>query len=766
MFNFGQYRRLEKTARQEDTRTGQNDFYSIAMSQFNEIVQLEWEKPIFPVPLLDSPGESTQTYRYETESETYNTGATSVVHATRYTGENVRESVACKFVNWEALGTTGGGEALTKRKNRLLVEIKALKDLGARHPSVTSILDVSATLSPTHCRIVYPWHGGSLKTHLLQIEGQKIAQPQVVLGVFLKLFDAVAFMHSNGWCHRDIKPENICVILYPGEEWYRSHPVLIDFDYAVRTSPSNSGLRKLTGAVGSAGFIPPEMFTETQYDGKAGDMWSCGMTLLETVFGLSFFQESVIDNGPFSRSAMNDMDIFKGRTNRMIRVVRDACQELMASAGELAGWQEICGYLRRLLLISPGRRPTSSEMVAQALIDIRLCTQCFKDNLGSDHHDNVCGLTRIDSAEQTKRGREEQNLFDADLVLTSHFKGMFESVDCGLAELHVHLDGSLRPETFLELYSQKVKSGEGNLYTFESTDDVEKHLAFKIGWDLPRCLQSFATTLLVLQDKDALERVAYEICEDLYLKSNVTYAEVRYCPSLHRQEGLGDDDIIDAVCRGLSRAMESYPQCSFYQIVTILRDFGAEEAMVMAKLACKHGLDKLVVGVDLAGNEYDHPPEKFIEAFDFVYANGLGITIHAGEGKSEQAEKNIVTAVERLHATRIGHGVAARASGSLQSTLSAKNIAIEICPCSNVHTGSISSISDHPARAFFDAGITIVPCCDNSLLSQTTTRGEYQALAKACNFTNVELKTVAEKSHSAGFGPTKGNWETFQDKSI
>ncbi len=244
------------------------------MSQFNEIVQLEWEKPIFPVPLLDSPGESTQTYRYETESETYNTGATSVVQATRYTGENVRESVACKFVNWEALGTTGGGEALTKRKNRLLVEIKALKDLGARHPSVTSILDVSATLSPTHCRIVYPWHGGSLKTHLLQIEGQKIAQPQVVLGVFLKLFDAVAFMHSNGWCHRDIKPENICVILYPGEEWYRSHPVLIDFDYAVRTSPSNSGLRKLTGAVGSAGFIPPEMFTETQYDGKAGDMWS------------------------------------------------------------------------------------------------------------------------------------------------------------------------------------------------------------------------------------------------------------------------------------------------------------------------------------------------------------------------------------------------------------------------------------------------------------------------------------------------------------
>ena len=164
-----------------------------------------------------------------------------------------------------------------------------------------------------------------------------------------------------------------------------------------------------------------------------------------------------------------------------------------------------------------------------------------------------------------------------------------------------------------------------------------------------------------------------------------------------------------------------------------------------------------MVGVDLAGNEYDHPPEIFIEAFDFAHAHGLGITVHAGEGNSEQAKKNIVTAVEQLHATRIGHGVAARASASLLGTLSAKNIAIEICPTSNVHTGSTSSISNHPAKMLFDAGITVVPCCDNSLLSQTTTRKEYLALAKACNFTNLELKMVAKGSHSASFGPTVKN---------
>ena len=104
---------------------------------------------------------------------------------------------------------------------------------------------------------------------------------------------------------------------------------------------------------------------------------------------------------------------------------------------------------------------------------------------------------------------------------------------------------------------------------------------------------------------------------------------------------------------GLKRAMKTYPGASFFQIITILRDLGPEEALVMARLACKFKMDKLIVGVDLAGNEYDHPPEKFVDAFDLVFKNNLGITIHAGEGRTKQAEKNIIaSSCSSLH--RVG----------------------------------------------------------------------------------------------------------------
>ena len=141
-----------------------------------------------------------------------------------------------------------------------------------------------------------------------------------------------------------------------------------------------------------------------------------------------------------------------------------------------------------------------------------------------------------------------------------------ENID-GLCELHVHLDGSIRAETFIELYDDIVK-GE-----FKTVEEVKAQLAFQVGWDLPQCLKSFGTTLEVLQTKESLERVAFELCEDLYIHSKVTYAEIRYCPSLHRQKGLTDEETITAVASGLKRN-ENISRSKFFQIITILRDLG------------------------------------------------------------------------------------------------------------------------------------------------------------------------------------------------
>lgn len=177
-------------------------------------------------------------------------------------------------------------------------------------------------------------------------------------------------------------------------------------------------------------------------------------------------------------------------------------------------------------------------------------------------------------------------------------------------ELHLHLDGSLRPSTFLELHNAlpvpENGTEEKDPYghdvageNFRSVRDIEKRLCFVQGWDLKRCLASFGYTNKVLQTAEALERVAFECCEDLW-NDGVSYAEIRYCPSLHRANGLSLDAIVSAVARGLSRGNRTFapsgPPC-FNQIITALRDLGPAEALAMAELAVKHQkAGSLVVG--------------------------------------------------------------------------------------------------------------------------------------------------------------------------
>jgi adenosine deaminase len=211
-------------------------------------------------------------------------------------------------------------------------------------------------------------------------------------------------------------------------------------------------------------------------------------------------------------------------------------------------------------------------------------------------------------------------------------------------------------------------------------------------------------------------------------------------------------EAVEAVGEGLRHASDLYAPCQFYQIITCLRDFGSEEAQRMCSLAMRAGADQRVVGVDLAGNEHAHPPELFVEAFTSVFEQGsLGITIHAGEGTAEECAQNIKTSVELLHATRIGHGVAAKYSDSVRQLLKRQGVALEICPTSNVHTGSISCVGEHPARLFRDAGLLVVPCCDNSLLSRTDTAEEYRRLEQEGVLTGEELQAVAVEAHSAAF---------------
>ena len=354
--------------------------------------------------------------------------------------------------------------------------------------------------------------------------------------------------------------------------------------------------------------------------------------------------------------------------------------------------------------------------------------------------------------------------FDADGNLVA--ASFSFSPPCGLTELHLHIDGSLRKSTFVELWNalpEGDRAGDSSMYdkdscgnkprTFACEQDVVDQLCPKPGWSLAQYLSSFPTLLCVLQTAEALERVTFEICEDLHT-CGVRYAELRYCPSLHRQKGLGDDAIVAAVADGLRRAAAAFPGARFYQIVTALRDLGPAEALVMTQLAVRAGKQQLVCAVDLAGNEFAHPPEKFVEAFDHAHAHGMAVTIHAGEGRgphAAQAEQNVRNSVELLHARRIGHGVAARHDEGTLAFLKERGIAIEICPTSNEQTGSIDKIDDHPARQFFDAGVCICPGADNAMLSQTDTAREYNLLRMMLGFSGEEMGEIALRARKAGF---------------
>ena len=316
------------------------------------------------------------------------------------------------------------------------------------------------------------------------------------------------------------------------------------------------------------------------------------------------------------------------------------------------------------------------------------------------------------------------------------------------AELHVHLDGSLRVNSLLELVRQQNLS-----FPFNTEAGAIKALCFQPGWDLTRCLNSFATTLQVLQTPENIERVTYELCEDLH-RDGVTYAEIRYCPSLHLQQGMDHSDVVNRVASGMSQAEIDFG-ITARQILTILRNFGndaqvaQEEADALVRLATstKH---QGVVGIDLAGDEYHFPPELFAGVFTYARDAGLHRTVHAGEGGSEMS-KNILTSVQVLHAERIGHGVAARYDPTIVALLRDRNIAVEVCPTSNIHTGSVKDYQDHPAGYLFDQGVTIVPCADNTFLSQTTTSQEYAHLARHLNFTDKELIKIARDSFKARF---------------
>jgi adenosine deaminase len=296
-------------------------------------------------------------------------------------------------------------------------------------------------------------------------------------------------------------------------------------------------------------------------------------------------------------------------------------------------------------------------------------------------------------------------------------------------DLHVHLDGSLRPETVRELATAR-----GLAYGFQTDEDVLK--VCRVDEDcqsLEDYLRVFQITLQVLQSCEELERAAYELAEDAH-RENVRYLEVRYSPLLHTEEGLLLDQIVAAVQAGLDRAWRRYGILTG-QIICGIRHMSPESSYLLAELAVRWK-NKGVVGFDLAGAEKDYPAKHHLSAVYLVLNQNVNVTIHAGEAFGPPS---IHQAVHYCGAHRLGHATHLIEDPDLMVWVNDRRIAIEVCLASNLQTHAVRDLRSHPMRRYLEEGLRVTLNTDNRLISGTTVTNE---LALAVDHFDLDMEQV------------------------
>ncbi len=310
-------------------------------------------------------------------------------------------------------------------------------------------------------------------------------------------------------------------------------------------------------------------------------------------------------------------------------------------------------------------------------------------------------------------------------------------------ELHCHLDGSLRIQTIIDL-ARKDRVKLPTIDPVELKKIMSPAGRFK---NLEEYLELFEITLSVLQTPHALERVAYELIEDV-TRENVRYIEVRYSPILHDKHGMQPDESIVAVRKGLRRAERDFGVKSGI-IICGIRNISPELSLKLADLTV-HFKNKGVVGFDLAGAEENFPAKDHREAFYLVLDNNINATIHAGEAFGPAS---IHQALHYCGAHRIGHGTRLREDRDLMCYVNDHRIPLEVCLTSNYQTQSVKSLRSHPAKYYYDKGLRITLNTDNRLMSNTDLTNEFALAHKHFGFDLYDFREITITAAKSAFLP-------------
>jgi aminodeoxyfutalosine deaminase len=309
------------------------------------------------------------------------------------------------------------------------------------------------------------------------------------------------------------------------------------------------------------------------------------------------------------------------------------------------------------------------------------------------------------------------------------------------AELHLHLEGAVEPATLLEL-----RQRHGDRATLAETEALYRYADFQ------SFLMAFKEVSSHLRGPDDYELIAYRLMQRLK-EETILHAEVYVAVGvcLYRKQDFAA--IFEGLDRGRARGARDFG-VSLLWIFDATRHFGVEAAQQVFELAVRYQ-DRHVVGIGIGGDEQKAPPELFRSVYAYAADNGLHLTAHAGETGPPES----IWGALNLRAERIGHGVSAAHDADLIEELAYRQIPVEICLTSNVRTGVVKSIADHPAKSFFDQGIMITLNTDDPALFSTTLSREYQLAQDTFAFTDEHLRELARNSFEASFLPAEKKLE-------
>ncbi|MDA8020776.1 MAG: adenosine deaminase family protein [Thermoanaerobaculia bacterium] len=360
-------------------------------------------------------------------------------------------------------------------------------------------------------------------------------------------------------------------------------------------------------------------------------------------------------------------------------------------------------------------------------------------------------------------------------------------------DLHLHLDGSLRLPTLIELAQER----DVPLPSFTPEGLLE--LVFKEAYrDLPDYLHGFAYTCAVMSDAESLERVAYELAEDC-LAEGVRYIEVRFAPQLHVRDGLGIADVLQAVDRGLDRVRRAHEEsdavtvhgeppfrygiicCAmrmftggfapyYKQLLEVLGNWPTKEvygvasqSLARAVIDMRDDLGLPIVGFDLAGAEHGHPASDHVEAFQLAKRHFLKTTVHAGEAYGPES---MFQAISLLNCDRIGHGThlysadqvqrhdAAAYVRGLSEYVADQRITLEVCITSNMQTmPGLRRVQEHPFGRMVRDRLSVTICTDNRLVSRTSVTEEVDQACRAFELRPELLRNIMFHGFKRSFFP-------------